>query len=143
MKKIPFTEKKIIEILKLLAAGWKAGEMTSRAVLQWTSETGIDWHYIAPSKPAQKAFIESFKNKLHDVCSNENLFGSLADAIKKIEAWRIDYSTTRPHSSIGNQTPTAFAASSVLAMQRGKALYRRRSFVPRPAAQTEPIGSND
>jgi hypothetical protein len=25
--------------------------MTSRAVLQWTMETGIDWHYIAPGKP--------------------------------------------------------------------------------------------
>lgn len=36
------------------------GEMTSRAVLQWTMASGIDWHYIAPGKPTQNAFIEAF-----------------------------------------------------------------------------------
>lgn len=119
------------------------GEMTSRAVLQWTMETGIDWHYIAPGKPTQNAFIESFNSKLRDECLNENLFGSLAEAIEKIEAWRIDYNTTRPHSSIGNQTPAAFAAASVLAIKRGETLRYPRGFAPRPVAQTEPIGSND
>jgi putative transposase len=119
------------------------GEMTSRAVLQWTMETGIDWHYIAPGKPTQNAFIESFNSKLRDECLNENLFGSLVDAIETIEAWRVDYNTARPHSSIDNQTPAAFAAASVLAMQRGETLRYPRGFAPRPVAQTEPIGSND
>ena len=71
------------------------GEMTSRAVLQWTMETGIDWHYIAPGKPTQNGFIESFNSKLRDECLNECLFGSLNDAVEKIEAWRIDYNTSR------------------------------------------------
>jgi len=35
------------------------GEMTSRAVLQWTMETGIDWHSIARGKTMQSAFIDS------------------------------------------------------------------------------------
>jgi len=35
-------------------------ELTSRAVLEWTNRTGVDWHYIAPGKPVQNAFIESF-----------------------------------------------------------------------------------
>lgn len=26
-------------------------EMTSRAMLEWTSRTGVDWRYIAPGKP--------------------------------------------------------------------------------------------
>jgi len=78
------------------------GEMTSRAVLQWTMETGIDWRYISPGKPTQNPFIRSFDSKLRDECLNENLFGSLADAISTIEIWRIDYNTIRPHSSIGN-----------------------------------------
>ncbi len=106
------------------------GEMTSRAVLQWTMETGIDWHYIAPGKPTQNAFIESFNSKLRD-------------AIETIEIWRIDYNTVRPHSSIGNQTPAAFAAASVLAMQRGETLRYTRGFAPRPVAPIEPLGSND
>ncbi len=89
-----------------------SGETSSRAVPQWSMEAGIDWHYIAPDKPTHNTFIESFNSKLRDECLNENLFGSLADVIEKIEAWRIDYNTTRPHSSIGNQTPAAFATAS-------------------------------
>ncbi len=94
-------------------------------------------------KPKQNAFIESFNGKLRDECLNESFFGSLVDAIEKIEGRRIDYNTVRPHSSIGNQTLAAFAAASVLAMQRGETLRYMRGFAPRPVVQTEPIGSND
>ena len=31
----------------------------------------IDWHYIAPGKPQQNGFIESFNGKLRDECLNE------------------------------------------------------------------------
>lgn len=55
---------------------------------------------------------------------------------------RIDYSTVRPHRSIGNQTPTAFAAASVFAIQCCDTLRHARCFVPRPVVQTEPMGSN-
>ena len=55
-------------------------EFTSMAILKWVQETGLDWHYIAPGKPTQNAFIESFNGKLRDECLNENLFSSLADA---------------------------------------------------------------
>lgn len=118
-------------------------ELTSSAILRWSQEHRVGWHYIAPGKPTQNAFIESFNSKLRDECLNENLFGSLVDAIETIEAWRVDYNTARPHSSIDNQTPAAFAAASVLAMQRGETLRYPRGFAPRPVAQTEPIGSND
>ncbi|RYH05050.1 DDE-type integrase/transposase/recombinase, partial [Tropicimonas sp. IMCC6043] len=33
-------------------------ELTSMAVLRWCQETRIDWHYIAPGKPMQNAFVE-------------------------------------------------------------------------------------
>ncbi len=55
-------------------------EFTSMAVLGWVQETGIDWHYIAPGKPTQNAFIESLNGKLRDECLNETLFSSLAEA---------------------------------------------------------------
>ena len=41
-------------------------EFTSMAILRWVQETGVDWHYIAPGKPTQNAFIESFNGKLRD-----------------------------------------------------------------------------
>lgn len=57
----------------------------------------------------QNAYIESFNGKLRDECLNENYFTSLLDAQATIEAWRKDYNETRPHSSLGDLTPTEFA----------------------------------
>lgn len=126
----------------LSIASDNGGGMTSRVVSQSAMDTGIDWHCIAPGKLTQSAFIESFNSKRRDECLNENPFGSLADAVEKIGAWRFDYNTARPHSSIGNQTPAAFAAASVLAMQRGETLRCPRGFAPRPVASTTQTGSN-
>lgn len=38
-------------------------ELTSRSMLEWQNTTGVNWHYIAPGKPTQNAFIESFNGK--------------------------------------------------------------------------------
>jgi len=84
-------------------------EFTSMAILRWVQDTGIDWHYTAPGKPTQNAFIESFNGKLRDECLNETLFTSLADAKGTLEAWQEDYNTHRPHSALGNLTPLEFA----------------------------------
>lgn len=84
-------------------------EMTSHAVLRWCQDTGAGWHYIAPGKPMQNAFVESFNGRLRDECLNENLFGNLAEARRIIETWRIDYNINRPHTSLNGQTPTEFA----------------------------------
>ncbi len=35
-------------------------ELTSNAILTWTDQSRVAWHYIAPGKPMQNAFIESF-----------------------------------------------------------------------------------
>jgi len=84
-------------------------EFTSMAILKWVQETGVDWHYIAPGKPTQNAFIESFNGKLRDECLNKTLFSSLADAKETLDAWQEDYNRYRPHSSLGNLTPMEFA----------------------------------
>ena len=63
------------------------------AVLRWVQETGIDWHYIAPGKPTQNAFIESFNGKLRDECLNETLFSSLVEVRNTLEAWQEDYNS--------------------------------------------------
>ncbi|MBB2830479.1 UNVERIFIED_ORG: putative transposase [Rhizobium esperanzae] len=34
-------------------------EFTSNAILQYTDRAKVEWHYIAPDKPIQNAFIES------------------------------------------------------------------------------------
>jgi putative transposase len=49
-------------------------ELTSNAILRWQQEHGVEWHYIAPGKPLQNAFIDSFNGRLRDECLNEHLF---------------------------------------------------------------------
>jgi len=70
---------------------------------------GVKISLIDPGKPVQNAFRESFNGRFRDECLNQNLFHDLADAREKIEAWRRDYNTVRPHSSLGYETPVAFA----------------------------------
>jgi hypothetical protein len=97
-------------------------ELTSVAVLRW-SIGRLDWHYIAPGKPVQNAFVESFNSRLRDECLNEHVFLSLAEARTTIEAWRDDYNHRRPHSSLGALTPAEFAqlaAEKLLPPQEGK-----------------------
>lgn len=53
-------------------------ELTSMAILRWYQERSIEWHYIAPGKPQQNAFVESFNGRLRDELLNETPFTSLA-----------------------------------------------------------------
>lgn len=83
-------------------------EFTSMAILRWSEETTIQWHYIQPGKPQQNGFVESFNGSFRDECLNETLFSSLLEAKAKITEWKEDYNVNRPHSSLGNITPNEF-----------------------------------
>src|SRR5262245_55027457 len=72
-------------------------ELTSNAILQWADDHKVNWHYIAPGKPVQNAFVESFIGRLRDELLNETLFRSLAHTHAVLNAWRADYNTDRPH----------------------------------------------
>ena len=85
-------------------------EFTSTAILRWYQRTKIGWHYIAPGKPTQNAFVESFNGRLRDELLNETLFRDLYEARKTVAIWRLDYNTCRPHSALGNIPPAEFAA---------------------------------
>ena len=61
----------------LLCVSDNGTELTSTAILSWCQESSIGWHYIAPGKPQQNAFAESFIGRLRDECLNETLFTSL------------------------------------------------------------------
>jgi len=80
-------------------------ELTSMAILAWAQKHGVAWHYIAPGKPQQNAYVESFNGKLRDECLNETLFTSLWHARVVLAAWRRDYNEVRPHSSLGGRAP--------------------------------------
>lgn len=85
-------------------------ELTSNAVLAWCGEMHVEWHYIAPGRPMQNGYVESFNGRMRDELLNETLFMGLAHARVEIAAWVEDYNRERPHSSLGYATPAAFAA---------------------------------
>ena len=103
-------------------------ELTSMAILRWSQESRVEWHYIAPGKPTQNAFIESFNGRLRDELLNETLFTSLAHAREALADWKDDYNTVRPHSRLGARTPTEIAGSSAKEHQP-KGLYFEREQI--------------
>ena len=118
-------------------------ELTSTAILSWSQTTQIDWHYIAPGKPTQNAFIESFNGRLRDELLNETLFVSLDHARQTLAIWMDDYNTVRPHSAIGNVPPAVYAKLSAPWMQRDGALELLSGSAPRPVASPSQHGSYD
>jgi putative transposase len=97
-------------------------ELTSMAILRWSQQSGVEWHYIEPGKPQQNAFIESFNGRLRDELLNATLFSSLAHAQAVLTEWRRDYNTIRPHSSLGNLPPAYYAKLSEPVSQRDGSL---------------------
>jgi putative transposase len=82
---------------------------TSNAIPGWSKEHQAEWHYIAPGKPRQNGYIESFNGRMRDELLNETLFLDLDQARQTIAFGVADYNTTRPHSSLGDKTPAAYA----------------------------------
>ncbi|MCJ2131289.1 integrase core domain-containing protein [Methylobacterium sp. E-045] len=131
MKRSRFSEEQNIGILKKQQAGLRVVEICRRHGISdatfytWRSRFGgmegsdarrlkaaVEWHHIAPGKPQRNGFVESLNGRLRDECLNEHLVRSLPAARIIIEAWRVDYNTCRPHTSLGGLTPNAFATRS-------------------------------
>jgi putative transposase len=85
-------------------------EFAGRAMEVWAYTAGVKLDFIRPGRPVQNGYIESFNGRLRDECLNGEVFFNLADARQKIEQWRDDYNSKRPHSALGDRTPQEFTA---------------------------------
>ncbi|NNH28808.1 IS3 family transposase [Rhizobium sp. SEMIA 4085] len=112
-------------------------ELTSNAILAWSKDHKVEWHYIAPGKPMQNGYVESFNGRMRDELLNESLFFGLDHARSAIAEWADDYTTFRPHSSLGYQTPADFAGTIAAT---GSNAAQDESFAFPPVAQTAPVG---
>jgi putative transposase len=115
-------------------------EMTSRAILEWTNRTRIEWHYIAPGKPQQNGFVESFNGKFRDECLNEEVFANLAEARAIIERWRQDYNHIRPHSAHAGLTPETARFNHAAGRLRNLIGSAARPLPPAPETSYQLLG---
>ena len=121
------------ELTTLIARRGKPGmivsdngtEFTSNAILSWSSEHRIEWHYIAPGKPMQNGFCESFNGRMRDELLNETLFFGLDHAREKIGA-----SGTRLQPPTPALFPRLCNAGGICGQSRRN---RRSAAQPRPA----------
>ena len=113
-------------------------ELTSNAILRWTDGHKVEWHYIAPGKPVQNAFAESFIGRLRDELLNETLFRSLQHARVVLDGWLADYNHDRPHSRLGWLSPAIYAAQ-----RRSAALRSTDGSASRTAPTTAHEGKTD
>ncbi|MGY4427587.1 transposase InsO family protein [Bradyrhizobium sp. F1.13.1] len=116
-------------------------ELTGNAILAWADQSRVAWHYIAPGKPMQNVFIESFNGRLRDELLNETLFTSLAQARVTLGCWRVDYNDTRPHSQLGWKTPSEFAMTCHPRLDL--ALRYAEGSAPAPVAPTAQEGKSN
>jgi putative transposase len=94
-------------------------ELRGRDLDRWAHDHGVKLFFIDPGKPMQNGSIESFNGRFREECLDQTWFTSLAEARLVIEAWRVDYNVTRPHTSLRMATPAAFAAARPFAKRQG------------------------
>ncbi len=88
----------------------KGPEFVAKALDLWPYSHGVNLDFSRPDKPTDNAYVESFNSRFRQECLNQHWFLSLEDAKVKIETWRREYNSRRPHSSLGNLTPEEFAS---------------------------------
>ena len=86
-------------------------EFASKVLDHWAYQHRVTLAFSRPGKPTDNAFIESFNGSFRDECLNVHWFLSLEDAKLKVENWRQDYNSQRPHSALNYLTPNEFVAN--------------------------------
>ena len=86
-------------------------EFVANALREWLGRVGVTTLYIEPGSPWENGFAESFHGRFRDECLAVEVFDGISDARAISTAWKDDYNTQRPHSSLGYMTPAGYAAA--------------------------------
>ncbi len=86
-------------------------EIIAWALRDYCRQAGTRTAFIEPGSPWENPFVESCNGRIRDELFNVEEFATLLEAQVVVEAWRIEYNTYRPHSSLGDMTPVEYAAS--------------------------------
>ncbi|WP_239806848.1 integrase core domain-containing protein, partial [Croceicoccus hydrothermalis] len=92
----------------------------SSAILRWSQERRVEWHYIAPGKPMQNGFVERlafgqlrFQWPFAGRMPQRDAVHLAGQRLVRAGRRRHDYNTVRPHSKLGGKTPAEIADERV------------------------------
>ena len=80
-------------------------------MLAWCEGHSIDWHFIAPGKPMQNGFVESFNGRMRDELLERDAVLRSRPRANQIAAWVADYNADVRTRRCGYLTPAAYAAT--------------------------------
>ena len=83
-------------------------EFGSKSLDEWAHRRKVKLAFSRPGTPTDNPFIEAFNGRFRQECLDHNWFASLENARTILEAWRKDYNTLRPHSSLDHLAPAAY-----------------------------------
>ena len=90
-------------------------EFIAEAICRHGDQVGLEMLYIEPGAPWENGFAESFFSRLRDELLNVEEFMNLREAQWFAGRRLEEHNDERPHSSLGYQTPSEFAAGCAAA----------------------------
>ena len=84
-------------------------EFICEAVRQWLPQKGTEPLPVAPGRPWENGYSESFNSRFRDEFLESEVFENVPDAREKGGWFRREYNTVRPHSSLDYKTPRQFS----------------------------------
>lgn len=80
-------------------------ELTSMAILKWSKEMRVAWHYIQPGKPQQNAYVERYNRTVRHEWLDLYIFETIEEVQQIATEWLWTYNNERPNMGIGGVTP--------------------------------------
>ena len=99
-------------------------EFIAQAIRRHGEQAGLEMLYIQPASPWENGYAESFFSRLRDELLNCEEFANLAEARWFARRRQQEHNHERPHSSLGYQTPGAFAAACAASAPAAPALQQ-------------------
>jgi putative transposase len=87
-------------------------EFAGKMLDQWAYLNRVGLDFSRPGRPTDNPHVEAFNARLRQECLNASWFLSMVDARDRIEEWRASYNGERPHTALGNLTPSEFAVQA-------------------------------
>ncbi len=85
-------------------------EFVGAAMAAWAEEHRVSLEFIQPGKPTQNSYIERFNRTYREEVLDLYVFSNLSEVREATDDFIKEYNELRPHESLADKTPLAFAA---------------------------------